>query len=115
MLSPNVLVPVYMTLAARLQVREQHPATPRTDVATPNMDTPADTKEAARAFAENIETWPPFPDTVPALASRAPHFRPVVLSNIDRATIAKTRGSRVTSRRLRTTKPSSSTVMAHSS
>ena len=96
MLYSDVLARVYMTLAARLQDREPPPTTLRADGTPANTDTstptPADPEEAAaRAFAESVETWPPFPDTVPALASLAQRFRLVILSNIDRATIAKTR------------------------
>jgi len=37
----------------------------------------------ARAFADAIPRWPPFPDTVPALAALQRHVRLGIISNID--------------------------------
>ena len=34
-------------------------------------------------FANSIESWPPFPDTVPALTTLADHFELGIVSNID--------------------------------
>lgn len=48
-----------------------------------------DADEAA-AFAMSIGDWPPFPDTVEALAYLKQHFRLVILSNVDRASFKPT-------------------------
>ncbi len=45
---------------------------------------------AARAFAASVGGWPPFADTVESLAYLKRHFRLVVLSNVDRASFART-------------------------
>lgn len=42
------------------------------------------------AFAASIPSWPAFPDTVAALISLQKHYKLVILSNIDNASIAKT-------------------------
>ena len=46
------------------------------------------TDEAAAAFAASIADWPPFPDSVEALAYLRGHGLLVVLSNVDRASFA---------------------------
>lgn len=45
--------------------------------------------EGAR-FAASVGDWPPFADTVPALAALATRYRLAVLSNVDRASFART-------------------------
>ncbi|EJF59074.1 HAD-like protein [Dichomitus squalens LYAD-421 SS1] len=112
MLYSDLLANVYATLDARLHDQEPetqaagpehatvlssaHRATGTTPVATASVGTSSTaaqggTTGAAEAFARSVETWPPFPDTVAALAALSKRFRLVILSNIDRATIAKTR------------------------
>ena len=49
-----------------------------------------------RRFAASVGDWPPFPDTVQALARLAGRFRLGVLSNVDNRSFAETR--RLTSR-----------------
>ena len=44
-----------------------------------------------RRFAASVGDWPPFPDTVPALARLAGRFRLGVLSNVDNRAFAETR------------------------
>ncbi|MCG8507360.1 MAG: haloacid dehalogenase type II [Sphingomonadales bacterium] len=46
------------------------------------------TDRDAELFAESIATWPPFPDSVKALAYLREHAMLVVLSNVDRASFA---------------------------
>ena len=48
----------------------------------------AATGEEARAFAASIADWPPFPDTIEALAYLKRHGLLMVLSNVDRASFA---------------------------
>lgn len=45
---------------------------------------------AARSFADSVGDWPPFPDTVAALRTLAARYALVVLSNVDRASFART-------------------------
>ncbi|KAJ5551720.1 hypothetical protein N7461_006418 [Penicillium sp. DV-2018c] len=47
------------------------------------------TEEESRAFGDSIGTWPAFPDTVDALRRLSKHYKLVVLSNVDRASFAK--------------------------
>lgn len=116
MLYSDLLAKVYTTLEARLQNKETPPDALRDDTSTgttvvsPALDrkgtaplvvgaglvgTSAVTQEEgtseAEAFAGSVEQWPPFPDTIGALAALSKRFKLVILSNIDRATIAKTR------------------------
>ena len=46
------------------------------------------TDDEARAFAASIADWPPFPDTIEALAYLKRHGLLMVLSNVDRASFA---------------------------
>ncbi|KAI0773271.1 haloalkanoic acid dehalogenase [Trametes elegans] len=73
----DLLAKVYSTLDARLQ----------------NKPTPSDdnSPSPAEAFAQGVAAWRPFPDTGPALGALARRFTLVILSNIDRETIARTR------------------------
>ncbi len=43
-----------------------------------------------RAFGLSVGTWPPFPDTVEALAYLKRHYKLVILSNVDRQNFAAT-------------------------
>jgi len=45
--------------------------------------------EAARRFGQSVGDWPAFPDSPAALAYLKRHFRLVILSNVDRASIAR--------------------------
>jgi 2-haloacid dehalogenase len=45
--------------------------------------------EDARAFGASVGDWPPFPDTVDALRYLKRHYRLVILSNVDRASFAR--------------------------
>ncbi|CAI7626553.1 unnamed protein product [Penicillium palitans] len=47
------------------------------------------TEEESRAFGNSVGTWPAFPDTVDALHRLSKHYKLVVLSNVDRASFAK--------------------------
>ncbi|KGO70713.1 Haloacid dehalogenase/epoxide hydrolase [Penicillium expansum] len=47
------------------------------------------TVEESREFGNSIGTWPAFPDTVDALRRLSKHYKLVVLSNVDRASFAK--------------------------
>ncbi|KAI0372589.1 HAD-like protein [Pilatotrama ljubarskyi] len=112
----DLLAKVYKTLEARLQNKETPPDVLRDDastgkpvlssahvasgtsqVATAPVGTSADADaqnsapDPAEAFAQSVAAWQPFPDTPPALAALSKRFKLVILSNIDRETIAKTR------------------------
>ena len=114
MLYSDLLAKVYTTLEARLQNKEAPPDALRDDTAAATtvvsaapdgkgtalagagpVGTSAVTQDErtseAEAFAGSVERWPPFPDTVGALTALSKRFKLVILSNIDRATIAKTR------------------------
>ena len=54
-----------------------------------HWDVAADPAEDRR-FGASIGDWPPFPDTVAALAYLKQHFRLVILSNVDRASFQAT-------------------------
>ncbi len=43
----------------------------------------------ARAFGQSVGDWPPFPDTVEALRYLKQHFKLIILSNVDRASFAR--------------------------
>ena len=45
--------------------------------------------EEARAFGQSVGDWPAFPDTAEALAYLKQHFKLVILSNVDRASFAR--------------------------
>ena len=45
--------------------------------------------EAARAFGYSIGDWPAFPDTAEALRYLKQHFKLIILSNVDRASFAR--------------------------
>jgi 2-haloalkanoic acid dehalogenase type II len=66
----TLLSKIHPTLAARL-----------------GLDPP--TEEENRAFGDSVGTWPAFPDTVDALRRLSKHYKLVVLSNVDRASFAK--------------------------
>ncbi|KAI0333869.1 HAD-like protein [Cubamyces sp. BRFM 1775] len=111
----DLLEKVYTTLEARLQDKETPPDALRDDasagepvvssahapqgteqVASAPVGTSAAAASAAipspaKAFAHSVPTWQPFPDTIPALVTLSRHFKLIILSNIDRDTIAKTR------------------------
>ena len=44
---------------------------------------------AGRAFGQSVGDWPAFPDTVEALQYLKRHFKLVILSNVDRASFAR--------------------------
>ncbi|KAE8381565.1 HAD-like domain-containing protein [Aspergillus bertholletiae] len=50
----------------------------------------APTSEESKAFGDSVGHWPAFPDTVDALKRLSKHYKLVVLSNVDRASFAKT-------------------------
>ena len=45
--------------------------------------------EAARAFGQSVGDWPAFPDSAEALRHLKQHFKLVILSNVDRASFAR--------------------------
>ncbi|MSO93935.1 MAG: haloacid dehalogenase type II [Rhodospirillales bacterium] len=47
------------------------------------------TEEEARAFGASIGDWPAFPDTADALRHLKRHYKLVILSNVDRASFAR--------------------------
>jgi 2-haloacid dehalogenase len=49
----------------------------------------AASEDEARAFGAAIGDWPPFPDTPGALAYLKRHYKLVILSNVDRASFAR--------------------------
>ncbi|KAH9944967.1 HAD-like protein [Epithele typhae] len=79
---PDVLALAYTTIHADLH------GPPPPSSSSPS---PGEVERQARAFADAVETWPPFPDTVAALQTLQRRFKLAILSNIDRATIARTR------------------------
>ncbi|KAI0352151.1 HAD-like protein [Trametes cingulata] len=112
----DLLAKVYKTLEARLQNKETPPDVLRDDASTgtpvlssahvasgtsqvasaavgtsAEADADADAQGPAEAFAQSVAAWQPFPDTRPALARLSQRFKLVILSNIDRDTIARTR------------------------
>ena len=99
MLYPELLARVHMVLDARLRDTEPPPAAVRPASSSSSGSTSADTgtqtgvksETEAEAFARSVASWPPFPDTVAALAALSQRYKLVILSNIDRATIAETR------------------------
>jgi 2-haloacid dehalogenase len=46
--------------------------------------------DAASRFGDSVGDWPAFPDTADALRRLKPRFRLVILSNVDRASFART-------------------------
>ena len=66
---PELLARVHAALAPRLGV--------------------APDPKAAAAFGRSIPDWPAFADSAPALAYLKRHYRLVILSNVDRASFAK--------------------------
>ncbi|KAI0629356.1 HAD-like domain-containing protein [Trametes polyzona] len=112
----SLLAKVYATLEARLQnkptpaeaLREDAPGDSQPVVSSAHVQdgfapaaqasvgTSADAQDAspssdAEAFAQSVASWQPFPDTIPALAALSKRYKLIILSNIDRDTIAKTR------------------------
>lgn len=55
-----------------------------------SLSLPEPSEEEARHFGSLVGTWPPFPDTVPALQALKKHYKLVILSNIDNDSIAAT-------------------------
>ena len=45
--------------------------------------------DAAREFGQSVGDWPAFPDTVEALRYLKQHFKLIILSNVDRASFAR--------------------------
>lgn len=45
--------------------------------------------EEARAFGQSVGDWPAFPDTAEALSYLKQHFKLIILSNVDRASFAR--------------------------
>jgi 2-haloacid dehalogenase len=45
--------------------------------------------DAAAAFGASVQNWPPFADSVEALAYLKQHYQLVILSNVDRASFAR--------------------------
>ena len=45
--------------------------------------------EEARAFGDSVKDWPVFPDTPEALAYLKRHYKLVIVSNVDRASFAR--------------------------
>ena len=45
--------------------------------------------EEARAFGQSVGEWPPFPDSAEALGYLKQHFKLIILSNVDRASFAR--------------------------
>lgn len=109
----DLLAKVYATLEARLQDKPTPPETSATSepvlssthtdsgdaqVASTSVGTSASAtaedaspSSAADAFAQSVAAWQPFPDTISALATLSKRYKLIILSNIDRDTIAKTR------------------------
>ncbi|RAK99322.1 putative haloalkanoic acid dehalogenase [Aspergillus ibericus CBS 121593] len=54
------------------------------------LNLPPPTEGESLAFGDSIGKWPAFPDTVDALKRLSQHYKLVVLSNVDRASFAKT-------------------------
>ncbi|KAJ5247381.1 Haloacid dehalogenase type II [Penicillium chermesinum] len=50
---------------------------------------PTPSEEQSKRFGESIGSWPAFPDTVEALHRLRKHYKLVVLSNVDKASFAK--------------------------
>ena len=92
---PDLLARVYMTLESRLKDVPPPPAALRSEGPSDGTSSSSGGDLApsadARAFAESVASWPPFPDTVAALAALSKRYKLIILSNIDRATIARTR------------------------
>jgi 2-haloalkanoic acid dehalogenase type II len=55
-----------------------------------SLGLPIPSEEEASSFGAQIGSWPAFPDTVPALKKLKRHYKLVILSNIDNASIART-------------------------
>lgn len=55
-----------------------------------SFSAPPPTADDSAAFGASIGTWPAFPDTVDALRRLSRRYKLVVLSNVDRASFAKT-------------------------
>lgn len=50
---------------------------------------PAPSEEESIQFGDSVGVWPAFPDTVDALQRLSEHYKLVVLSNVDRASFAR--------------------------
>lgn len=106
----DLLARVHTTLEARLQDKPTPPnasATSEPVLSSAHTDSgdaqvaftsvgtstaeDASPSSAAEAFAQSVAAWQPFPDTIIALATLSKRYKLIILSNIDRDTIAKTR------------------------
>ncbi|KAI9875505.1 MAG: hypothetical protein M1823_007461, partial [Watsoniomyces obsoletus] len=56
-----------------------------------NVPTTDESREEAKVFGEGIAQWQAFPDTVDAMRRLAKYYKLVPLSNVDRASFARTR------------------------
>ena len=91
MLYPDVLRAVMRDIAAALSARHSEAAWRGTGEAAPSQGAVAGTVEdAAEALAKSVGEWPAFPDTPAALASLQKRCKIVIVSNIDRASFART-------------------------
>ncbi|KAF8524332.1 HAD-like protein [Hysterangium stoloniferum] len=73
-LYPEILAKTFYALAKRLDLPEND-----------------ELKAASITFGNSIGDWPPFPDTIAALAQLSKHYRLVVLSNVDRKSFSFTK------------------------
>lgn len=80
---------------AELEVEEAHPGMLYSDLLAfvhtrlaVRFELPAD-EEAARTFGQSVGDWPAFDDTREALRHLKRHFRLIILSNVDRASFAR--------------------------
>ncbi len=76
-------------------VQQQMPAAPYPDVLAEvmrrigvDLGAPVSDDEA-RAYGASVGEWPPFPDSGPALAALGERYRLAILSNVDRASFAR--------------------------
>jgi 2-haloalkanoic acid dehalogenase type II len=77
------------------QLEEEHPGLRYSDLLvkvhqrlSDQLGVEADAAEA-RAFGDSVGDWPPFPDVPEALRYLKQHFRLIILSNVDRASFAR--------------------------
>ncbi|KAI0794559.1 Haloacid dehalogenase-like hydrolase-domain-containing protein, partial [Fomes fomentarius] len=93
MLYPDLLTKLYSTIEAHLQNKETPPDVLHDDpsTATPVITSAHSGSGDTEAFVHAVRTWPLFPDTIPVLTTLSKHFKLIILSNIDRSMIAKTR------------------------
>ncbi|PYH48092.1 putative haloalkanoic acid dehalogenase [Aspergillus saccharolyticus JOP 1030-1] len=77
--------------------QEQTPEMPYSELLTTihptwarRLNLPVPSHDESIRFGESVGKWPAFPDTVDALRRLSKHYKLVVLSNVDRASFAKT-------------------------